>query len=66
MQGTERIREFVETARRYIMEGKERQETLNMAIDYCIDHDILSAFLKKYRAEVLGILLEQLFREFKL
>ena len=51
--------EFVETARRYIMEGKERQEALNMAIDYCIDHDILAEILRKYRSEVLGMLLEE-------
>ncbi|MDE7340074.1 MAG: hypothetical protein K2N80_05855 [Lachnospiraceae bacterium] len=30
-----------------------------MAIDYSIDHDILSEFLKSYRAEVLGMLLEE-------
>ncbi|MDE5931203.1 MAG: Rpn family recombination-promoting nuclease/putative transposase, partial [Lachnospiraceae bacterium] len=51
--------EFVEVARRYLMEGKERQEALNMAIDYCIAHDILSVFLRNYRAEVLGMLLEE-------
>ena len=51
--------EFVEVARRYVIEGKERQEALNMAIDHCIDHDILSVFLKNYRAEVLGMLLEE-------
>ena len=51
--------EFVEVARKYIIEGRERQEALNMAIDHCIDHDILSGFLKSYRAEVLGMLLEE-------
>lgn len=51
--------EFVEIARNYIAEEGNRQEALNMAIDYCIDHDILSDFLKKYRAEVLGMLLEE-------
>lgn len=29
--------EFVETVRKYVKEGKNRQEALNMAIDYCID-----------------------------
>ena len=43
----------------YVKEGKERQEALNMAIGYCIEHDILSEFLKSYRAEVLGMLLEE-------
>ncbi len=51
--------EFVEIARKYVKEGKERQEALNMAIGYCIEHDILSEFLKSYRAEVLGMLLEE-------
>lgn len=51
--------EFVETVRKYVKEGKNRQEALNMVIDYCIDHDILSEFLKSYRAEVLGMLLEE-------
>ncbi|MCM1039329.1 MAG: hypothetical protein NC434_08400 [Ruminococcus sp.] len=50
---------FVDITRQYIAEGIERQMALNMAIDYCIDHDILSAFLQDYRAEVLGMLLEE-------
>lgn len=51
---------FVERARQYLAEGRENQEALNLAIDYCIDHDILSMFLKRYRAEVLGMLLEEI------
>ena len=50
---------FVETSRQYLAEGMEKQEALNLAIDYCIDHDILSEFLRRYRAEVLGMLLEE-------
>ncbi|MCM1039332.1 MAG: hypothetical protein NC434_08415 [Ruminococcus sp.] len=50
---------FVDITRQYMAEGIERQTALNMAIDYCIDHDILSAFLQDYRAEVLGMLLEE-------
>lgn len=50
---------FVEIARKYILEEKERQEALNRAIDHCIDHDILAEFLKSHRAEVLGMLLEE-------
>ncbi|MCM1046849.1 MAG: hypothetical protein NC433_00290 [Clostridiales bacterium] len=50
---------FVDIARAYIAEGSERNEALSMAIDYCIDHNILSEFLRKYRAEVLGMLLEE-------
>ena len=37
----------------------DRKQAINEAIDYCIDHDILSDFLRKYQAEVLGMLLEQ-------
>ncbi len=38
---------------------QDMPEALNVAISYCIDHDILSDFLKKYQAEVLGMLLEE-------
>lgn len=51
---------FVERARQYLTEGMDHQDALNMAIDYCIDHDILSEFLQRYRAEVLGMLLEEI------
>ena len=51
--------EFVDISRIYIKEKAERNEALNQAIDYCITHDILSDFLKKYRVEVLGMLLEE-------
>ena len=51
--------QFVEISREYIAEMGDYQEALNLAIDYCIDHDILSEFLRRYRAEVLGMLLEE-------
>lgn len=51
--------QFVEITRRYIAETKDNQKALNLAIDYCIDHSILSEFLQRYRAEVLGMLLEE-------
>lgn len=51
--------EFIDIARVYIAEKKEIQDALNTAINYCIDHNILSDFLKKYRAEVLGMILEE-------
>ncbi len=50
---------FVETARQYVAESSAYQEALNLAVDYCIDHGILSEFLQRYRAEVLGMLLEE-------
>ena len=51
--------EFVSLARRYIAEGRTMQDALNTAINYCINHGILSDFLGKYRAEVLGMILEE-------
>ena len=51
--------EFVSLTRHYIAEGKMMQDALNTAINYCIDHGILADFLKKYRAEVLGMILEE-------
>ena len=51
--------EFVRIARQYTADGYKLNEALNMAIDYCIDHDILAEFLRKYRSEVLGMLLEE-------
>ncbi len=55
----EEYAEFVSLTRRYISEGQKTQDALNTAINYCIDHGILSSFLRKYRAEVLGMLLEE-------
>ena len=50
---------FVDISRQYISEREDRNEALNMAVDYCIEQGILSAFLRKNRAEVLGMLLEE-------
>ncbi len=55
----EEYAEFVSHTRRYIAEGQTTQDALNMAISYCINQGILSDFLKKYRAEVLGMILEE-------
>jgi predicted transposase YdaD len=35
------------------------QEAMNAAVEYCIDHGILSGLLRQNRAEVLGMLLEE-------
>lgn len=51
--------QFVNLCRQYAAEGGEMQEALNTAIEYCIDHDILSEFLRNNQAEVLGMLLER-------
>ena len=49
----------METARQYVAESSAYQEALDLAVDYCIDHGILPEFLQRYRAEVLGMLLEE-------
>ena len=51
--------QFVAVSREYAAEGRPMQEALEEAIIYCIDHGILSEFLKRYRSEVLGMLLEE-------
>ena len=43
--------QFVEAVRRF--EGEEYEESVEKAIDYCIEHSILKDFLLKRRAEVL-------------
>ncbi len=50
---------FVEASREYAGENKDLNLALNEAVDYCIHNDILSDFLSKYRAEVVGMLLEK-------
>ena len=55
----EEYAEFVSLTRSYVNEGQTIQDALNIAIGYCIDHGVLSSFLRKYRAEVLGMLLEE-------
>jgi hypothetical protein len=51
--------EFISISRQYAAEGKNMQDAMNTAVEYCIDHDILSRFLRQNRAEVLGMLLEE-------
>lgn len=51
--------QFVDVARKYIADGLNAQEAFNEAIDYCMNHGILHEVFKNYRAEVLGMLLEE-------
>jgi hypothetical protein len=51
--------EFISISRQYAAEGKNMQDAMNAAVEYCIDHGILSRFLRQNRAEVLGMLLEE-------
>ena len=51
--------QFVAVSRAYAAEGRPMQEALEEAVEYCIDHGILSEFLRRHRSEVLGMLLEE-------
>jgi hypothetical protein len=51
--------EFVSSSRQFAPEGKNMQDAMNAAVEYCIDHGILSRILRQNRAEVLGMLLEE-------
>lgn len=51
--------EFVGITREYMSREKNAETALSDAVDYCISHGILEAFLRKNRAEVLGMLLEE-------
>ena len=55
----EEYAQFVAVSRAYAAEGRPMQEALEEALEYCIDHGILSEFLRKNRSEVLGMLLEE-------
>lgn len=51
--------EFVQISRSFATQGANMKTALNQAVDYCVENGILSDFLRKYRAEVLGMLLEE-------
>ncbi|MCM1105197.1 MAG: hypothetical protein NC409_13970 [Clostridium sp.] len=56
------LREYavlVELSREYLAGGTEPKKALDAAITECIEQGILSGFLRDYRAEVLGMLLEE-------
>jgi hypothetical protein len=55
----EEYAEFIAISRQYASEGKDMQEAMNTAVEYCIDHGILSGLLRQNRTEVLGMLLEE-------
>ena len=46
-------------AKQLVAEKDDRKEALESAIEYCIENHILEEFLRKYRSEVLGMLLEE-------
>lgn len=51
--------QFVEISRQYAERGKDIADSLEQAIDFCIKKNILGKVLSEYRAEVLGMLLEE-------
>ncbi|MCM1539504.1 MAG: hypothetical protein NC254_14040 [bacterium] len=56
------LREYavlVELSRQYLAGGTEPKKALDAAITDCIEQGILLGFLRDYRAEVLGMLLEE-------
>ncbi len=55
----EEYAEFVDITKAFISDGGDRKAALNDAIEYCIDNHILEEFLRRYRGEVLGMLLEE-------
>lgn len=55
----EEYAEFVSITRAYMGERKKPEEALAEAVDYCMENGILEEFLRKNRAEVLGMLLEE-------
>ena len=50
---------FVDATKQLVAETDDRKEALESAIEYCIENHILEEFLRKYRSEVLGMLLEE-------
>ncbi len=50
---------FVGVMREYVYRKKNAETALSDAVDYCIENGILEEFLRKNRAEVLGMLLEE-------
>lgn len=55
----EEYAEFVDITKSFVSGNNDRKAALNDAIAYCIDHHILEEFLRRYRMEVLGMLLEE-------
>ena len=51
--------QFVAVTREYANKYNNREEAMNAAIEYCIEHGILEDILRKHRSRVLGSLLEE-------
>lgn len=55
----EEYAEFVAVTKQFVAGENDRNHALNNAIEYCTQNHILEEFLRKYRQEVLGMLLEE-------
>lgn len=55
----EEYAKFVEVSKQFVTNANDRKEALNDAIEYCMKNHILEKSLRKYRQEVLGMLLEK-------
>lgn len=55
----EEYAEFVTVSKQFVANYDDKEKALNDAIEYCIKNHILELFLKRYRQEVLGMLLEE-------
>lgn len=66
MQGCDRLQQyaqFVACTREYAKVYDNLEDSMNAAIDYCIEHGILEDILRKHRSQVLGSLLEDFDKE---
>lgn len=59
----EEYAEFVAVSKDFMKNNSDKKAALNDAIDYCVKNHILEEFLKKYRQEVLGMILEEFDKE---
>ena len=58
-QSLKEYSQFIEISRQRAKENGNSKDAMREAIEYCIEHDILADFLRKYRGEVLGMILEE-------
>ena len=66
MQWCEQLRQYVQFVvytREYAKVYDNLEDSMNAAIDYCIEHEILEDILRKNRSQVLGSLLEDFDKE---
>jgi len=50
---------FVETVRKYKRDGYSKDDTMEKAVEYCLNHDILKEFLEKHSSGVKNMLMAE-------